>query len=70
MRLNATDDRGSAGLDFPLTYGRSEKKINIKINNTSVEETDSTKYLGSFIDNKLTFVFKFQVSMYYSYTDP
>ena len=36
-------------------YGRSEKKkLQIKINNTLVEETDSTKYLGTFIDNKLT----------------
>ena len=36
-------------------YGRSEKKkLEIKINNTLVEETDSTKYLGTFIDNKLT----------------
>ena len=36
-------------------YGRSEKKkLEIKINDTLVEETDSTKYLGTFIDNKLT----------------
>ena len=26
----------------------------MKINGTLVEETDSTKYLGTFIDNKLT----------------
>ena len=31
-----------------------KKKLQIKINNTLVEETQSTKYLGTFIDNKLT----------------
>ena len=36
-------------------YGRSQKKkLEIKINGTLVEEKDSTKYLGVFIDNKLT----------------
>ena len=36
-------------------YGNSPKKtLNIKINNTLVEEKDSTKYLGTFIDTKLT----------------
>ena len=35
-------------------YGHSEKKkLEIKINGTLVEETDSNKYLGTFIDNKL-----------------
>ena len=36
-------------------YGKSEKKnLEIKINGTLVVETESTKYLGTFIDNKLT----------------
>ena len=36
-------------------YGRSQKKeLEIKINGTLVEEKESTKYLGVFIDNKLT----------------
>ena len=36
-------------------YGRAKKtKLQIKINNTLVDETESTKYLGTFIDNKLT----------------
>ena len=36
-------------------YGKSKKKIvQIKINNTPVEEKETTKYLGTFIDNKLT----------------
>ena len=42
-------------------YGRSEKKkLQIKINNTLVAETDSTKYLGTFIDNKLTWKIQIQ----------
>ena len=36
-------------------YGKTEKKaLQIKINNTLVEEKDTTKYLGTFIDNNLT----------------
>lgn len=36
-------------------YDKSVKKtLEIKINNTKVEEKDTTKYLGTFIDNKLT----------------
>ena len=36
-------------------YGKKEgKKLEIKINDTIVEEKESTKYLGTFIDNKLT----------------
>ena len=38
-----------------IHYGRSEKKkLQIQINETLVEETETTKYLGTFIDNKLT----------------
>ena len=38
-----------------IHYGRSEKKeLQIQINGTLVEETETTKYLGTFIDNKLT----------------
>ena len=36
-------------------HGKTNKKnINLKINNTPVEEKQSTKYLGTLIDNKLT----------------
>ena len=42
-------------------YGKSQKKkLEIKINNTSVEEKESTKYLGTFIDNKLTWEVQIQ----------
>jgi hypothetical protein len=36
-------------------YGKTnKKKLNIKINNTEVEEKNSTKYLGTFIDTQLS----------------
>merc|ERR1712208_105723 len=36
-------------------YGKQKRKIvQIKINNTPVEEKETAKYLGTFIDNKLT----------------
>ena len=42
-------------------YGKKQKKeVNIKINNTKVEEKESTKYLGTFIDNKLTWKIQIQ----------
>ena len=35
-------------------YGRQKKStLNIKINNTNIEEKDTAKYLGTLIDNKL-----------------
>ena len=41
--------------------GKSPKKIlNIKINNIPVEEKEYTKYLGTFIDNKLTWKVQIQ----------
>ena len=44
-----------------IHYGRSEKKkLQILINETLVEETESTKYLGTFIDNKLTWKIQIQ----------
>ena len=42
-------------------YGKSNKeRLQIKINNTPVEEKESTKYLGTFIDNKLTWKIQIQ----------
>ena len=42
-------------------YGKDQKKpLNIKINNTQVEEKESTKYLGTFIDNKLSWKIQIQ----------
>ena len=42
-------------------YGKTLKKnIDIKINNIQVEEKESTKYLGTFIDNKLTWKIQIQ----------
>ena len=41
--------------------GKSAKiPIQLKINNTPVEEKDSTKYLGAFIDNKLNWKIQIQ----------
>ena len=41
--------------------GKSAKTpIQLKINNTPVEEKDSTKYLGAFIDNKLNWKIQIQ----------
>ena len=42
-------------------YGKKQKKeVDIKINNIKVEEKESTKYLGTFIDNKLTWKIQIQ----------
>ena len=42
-------------------YGKSQKSdLEIKINNTTVEEKNYTKYLGVFIDNKLTWEIQVQ----------
>ena len=42
-------------------YGKEQKKdVDIKINNIQVEEKESTKYLGTFIDNKLAWKIQIQ----------
>ena len=42
-------------------YGKTQKKtLQIKINDTLVEEKESTKYLGTFIDNKLSWKIQIQ----------